>query len=333
MMTDMQPILRKTLDSLEAHRIAPGQYRRWTRRPSWCEDSLGINAYGCADAANILYTIGEFPRCRAEREAFIHTLQSMQDPATGLFHEGTHHVYHTTAHCIAALELFDTRPLHPLKAFAFTNEEGALENFLDNIGWMDEPSSPAGHLGAGIYAAMVNAGEASPDWCARWYNWFWEHTDPDDGFWRKGDRAQGSRLAPHMRMGGGFHFIFCLEHGRQPLRYPEKIIDTCLAMYDSMPPHFFGSAHFLQIDWIYCLSRASRQTPHRRDEIREAIRRFAHIYIGYLLEADFRNDPSLDDLHLLFGSLCAAAEIQDFLRGEWHSDKPLKLVLDRRPFI
>ena len=333
MTTDMQPIIRKTRESLAAHCIAPGQYRRWTRKPSWCDDSLGINAYGCADAANILYTIGEFPQDDAERSAFVRTLQSMQDPETGLFHEGTHLACHTTAHCIAALELFDARPLYPLKAFAFTNEDGALEDFLDNIGWMDEPSSPAGHLGAGIYAAMVNAGEASPDWCKRWYKWFWDHTDPEDGFWRKGDRAAGSRLAPHMRMGGSFHFLFCLEHGHQPLRYPEKIIDSCLAMYDTMPPHFFGSAHFLQIDWIYCLSRASRQTPHRFEEVREAVRRFAHIYIGYLLDADFRCDPSLDDLHLLFGSLCAAAEIQNFLRGEWHSDKPLKLVLDRRPFI
>ena len=76
MTTDMQPIIRKTRESLAAHCIAPGQYRRWTRKPSWCDDSLGINAYGCADAANILYTIGEFPQDDAERSAFVRTLHT-----------------------------------------------------------------------------------------------------------------------------------------------------------------------------------------------------------------------------------------------------------------
>ena len=330
---NIQPVIDKTRASLASHRIAPGQYARWTRQPSWTDAPLGINAYGCADAANILYTIGDFPEDAEERTAFVRTLQAMQDPGTGLFHENSHHPYHTTAHCIAALQLFDARPLYPLREFAYTHEAGALEDFLENIGWMDEPSSPAGHLGAGIYAAMVNAGEATPSWCERWYKWFWDNADPDDGLWRKGDRQRGSKLAPHMRMGGSFHFLFCLEHGRQPLRYPDKIIDTCLAMYETMPPHFFGSAHFLQIDWIYCLTRASRQTPHRFHEVRAAIRRFADVYIGYLLRADFTQDKSLDDLHLLFGSLCAAAELQDYLRGELISDKPLHLVLDRRPFI
>ena len=38
-------------------------------------------------------------------------------------------------------------------------------------------------------------------------------------------------------------------------------------------------------------------------------------------------------MHRLFGSICALAELQAALPGELRSDKPLKLVLDRRPFI
>ena len=36
---------------------------------------------------------------------------------------------------------------------------------------------------------------------------------------------------------------------------------------------------------------------------------------------------------MLFGGVCALAELQQTLRGELISDKPLRLVLDRRPFI
>ena len=74
---------------------------------------MGNNEYGCADAANILYTIGAFPRDREEREAAIKTLRDFQHP-DGIFDEKSHHHIHCTAHCIAALELYDAAPALPL---------------------------------------------------------------------------------------------------------------------------------------------------------------------------------------------------------------------------
>ena len=41
----------------------------------------------------------------------------------------------------------------------------------------------------------------------------------------------------------------------------------------------------------------------------------------------------LIDLHMLFGSVCALAELQSALPGMIITEKPLRLVLDRRPFI
>jgi hypothetical protein len=35
----------------------------------------------------------------------------------------------------------------------------------------------------------------------------------------------------------------------------------------------------------------------------------------------------------LFGAVCALAELQRALPGEIRSERPLRLVLDRRPFI
>ena len=41
----------------------------------------------------------------------------------------------------------------------------------------------------------------------------------------------------------------------------------------------------------------------------------------------------MNDLHALFGSVCAIAELQRALPGEFPTTKPLRLPLDRRPFI
>src|SRR5580700_6794069 len=113
MAIDLGDFLRDVENILQTHRLdRPGAYRRWN---GGTNRDLGLNPYGCADAANILYTIGRFPGDAAERASWIAVLQSLQDPASGMFEEATHHRIHTTAHCIAALELFDARPAHPLR--------------------------------------------------------------------------------------------------------------------------------------------------------------------------------------------------------------------------
>ena len=59
---------------------------------------------------------------------------------------------------------------------------------------------------------------------------------------------------------------------------------------------------------------------------------FAGRYIANM-EALDEKDETLNDLHMLFGGVCGLAELQQTLRGKLTSDVPLKLVLDRRPFI
>lgn len=49
----------KSKKTLDTHRVDEGKYVRWL----WDDVSqrdLGVNEYGCADAANILYTLNEF---------------------------------------------------------------------------------------------------------------------------------------------------------------------------------------------------------------------------------------------------------------------------------
>lgn len=347
MKRDITKHLENVKKIIDAHQLGrKGAYCRWLWQPedpSKPRRQLGINEYGCADAANTLYMIGAFPSELSERDEWVRTLQSLQHPGTGLFVEETHHTIHTTAHCIAALELFDAKALYPLTALHQYLDKDALYQLLDHLEWDSNPWL-ASHQGAGLFAALVLQGEADSQWRQWYFDWFWNEADPETGFWRKGsvvplshgDSFSGAlpfpTIFPHLA--GSFHYLFNHEYAHMPLRYPEKMIDTCLDILENNRWVTLGKAvSFAEIDWVYCLTRSMRQTPHRFAEGKAALRKFAQRYLDYLESLNPATDDGLNDLHTLFGSVCALAELQSALPGEIFSEKPLKLVLDRRPFI
>jgi hypothetical protein len=332
---DLRPLIEAIERTLQSHDLGrPGAYRRWKSELPGVERDLGLNPYGCADAANILYTIGRFPRSPVERGAWVETLQGLQDSESGLFREGTHHEIHTTAHCLAALELFDAGPRHALKDLQPLREPAAMERFLDDLDWSGGPWTES-HRGAGLYAALWLAGETSAEWEDRYFVWLRRECDPDTGLWRKGAipslDEKGEALFPHLA--GTFHYLFDHEHARRPIPHPEALIDTCLAIAERRLFPLCTFVGFAEIDWVYCLSRSARQTAHRFDETRAALRGMAERLVAFLSSLDPDSHDGWNDLHSLFGALCALAELQQALPGALHSARPLRLVLDRRPFI
>ena len=329
-------IIRETVRTHELE--TPGEYARWIWNDEEGSRNLGSSEYGCADAANILYIIGDFERDPEQRAAAVKALQVLQDPETGLFREPTHHNLHTTAHCVAALELFDAAPAHPLKALEKYMTKEGLYDLLENLDWKGQPW-PQSHQGAGVFAAATVAGMADAQWQDWYFDWLWNEADPETGMWRKGCMGEGSAPLYH-HMGGTFHYIFNHEAARRPLRYPEKLIDTMIELYktgkiDHLEPEY-GFGHrvgFLEIDWVFTLTRASRQTPHRFYEVKEILRDFAEKYVAWLYSLDHAHHDGFNDLHMLFGAVCCLAELQTALPGELRTTKPLKIVLDRRPFI
>jgi hypothetical protein len=136
-------------------------------------------------------------------------------------------------------------------------------------------------------------------------------------------------------LNGWFHYMFNMEHAKRPLRYPEKLIDTCIHLWKNrgLTDAFAHEIGFMEIDWVFAINRASRQTAYRFDEVRECLREFAEEHIAYLNALDPATHEGMNDLHALFGTVCVLAELQRALPGEIITERPLKLVLDRRPFI
>ncbi len=331
---DISGIIKKVKHVLNTHRKDTGKYARWIWQDEEKSRNLAPSEYGCADAANILYTIGEFPKDTEKRKAWVETLQSFQNPKTGLFQEPTHHFIHTTAHCVAALELFDAECKYPMYDLQQYAEKESLYALLEGLDWKCNPWSQS-HQGAGIFAALVLSNAVDSSWKDSYFAWLRKEADPETGLWRKGCVKEGSAPVWH-HMAGSFHYLFNHEYAKQPLPYPEKMIDTMLWLIEEDESFQEVAAQrisFIDIDWIYCLSRAMRQTGYRHDDGKQALDQYADQLIDFLEAIDERTHNEFNDLHGLFGTVCALAELQQALPGKIKTERPLKLVLDRRPFI
>jgi len=332
-MLQLEKLLKHVRDTVKTHELAPGTYARFLVQNPEGTRKMGANEYGCADAANILYMLGDMPRDLETRKAFVTRLQQFQHPETGLFWEGSHHPLHCTAHCIAALELFDAGPIYPLTALEQYKPEGALEAFLDKLDWQYAAWSGA-HQGAGVFAAMILTGNASPAWQERYFRWLTEHTDPEYGMSKAGAiQAGGHAVCGHLN--GWFHYLFNFHFAHQPFPRIERLIDTVIDLYkkDELSDEFGIRAGFREIDWVFTLNRATMQSGYRRAEAKELLLDFAKKYIPAMEALDPETNDRWNDLHMLFGMLCAVAELQLALPGQLRSAYPLKQVLDRRPFI
>ena len=315
-----------------------GRYKRYgvaVDRP----DAETVNPYGVADAANLLYTLNSMPREEATRRGFVDTLSAMQNAETGLFNEETHHPYHTTAHCIAAMELFEARPARPLDAMMPDATPDAIVRDLERLKWVGSPWSQS-HIGAGVYVSLKLSrqldAKAERVWEDAYFGWLLTEFDEGTGMLRKGclpGQAEGSRPM-YEHMAGTFHYLFNLQSARLPLPYPDAMIDTCLTMHaDGSIEGRICEVGFLMIDWVYCLTRARRQCGHRFEEVQAALTEAAERYVGVLRGLDHAADPAFNDLHRLFGAFTALAEMQVALPGVIRTRRPLRNVLDRRPFI
>ena len=331
-MINLDSLIEKIHGVVKSHYLGDGAYARYLWQDKKGTRKMGINEYGCADAMNILYIINKFPKGE-EREQALAALQGLQNPETGLFEEHTHHFIHTTAHCTAAIELFDETPKYPQVTMQqyFTKE--GIKGLLDSLDWANEPW-PMSHRGAGAYVVGVLTDNVDLEWQEYYFSLIYDNTDEKWGMSRAGTIDGGTAPAFH-HLNGWFHYMFNMQYAKKPLKYPETMIDSLIALYDNneLGDTFGKNIGFNEIDWVFALNRATRQTPHRFYEAKDRLRDFAKKFIDYMESLDYSTHDRANDLHMLFGALCALAELQTALPGEILSTKPLRLVLDRRPFI
>ena len=331
-MKHLDALIDRIEEVIKRHYLGNGAYARYLWQNEAGTRKMGINEYGCADAMNTLYMIGRFPKGE-ERTAALAALRGLQNPETGLFEEHTHHFIHTTAHCTAAIELFDETPLYaPVAMRKYFTKEG-IKALLDGLRWTEAPWRDS-HEGAGAYVVGTLCGEVDVEWQNYYFSLLFDETDPGWGMSRKDTVDCGPAPKLH-HLNGWFHYMFNMQYAHRPLKFPEKLVNSCIKLYDKkmLGERFGRGIGFAEIDWVFALNRATRETPHRFHEAKDRLRDFAKGYIEFIEGLDFETHDGINDLHCLFGAVCCIAELQAALPGEYVTTKPLKLVLDRRPFI
>lgn len=333
---DVQPVVDAALGAVRQATVAPGECSRYLGPlAEQRQDGPKPRAYGSAAAACILYTTGHFPRARAEREAFVHYLCSGQSADTGMFSDASHSAVHATAYVLAALELFDAGPRHPLTELLPLNAPGGMEGLLDGLDW-HRPWA-ASHAGAGAFAALHLAGQATPGLRDRYFGWLAREQDAQTGLWRRGclQRVPGGPGAPRFdAVAAAFHYLFNHEALRRPIPRAPALIDTAMEVWrHNLYPSLGRGPGFAELDWLYCLTRCVRQSGHRHAEVMAELRDFATQYARNLLALVGSTATPFQDLHALNGTMSALAELQQALPGLLRTERPLKLALDRRPFI
>lgn len=330
-MYDLRPFISEVKKIVERHYLgAPGQYTRWITQDEKNSRDLGAAPYGCANAVNILYTINELPADFKEREEIVKVLQGFQNKENGLFENPGNFETHTTAFVSGALNLLDAKPLYPAKGFEqYISREGLFE-FMDSIDWAENPWLGA-HLGAGIYASMLLTETAADEWEDNYFEWLNQNADSATGLWKKG-ALEGAE--PFHYLAGTFHYVFNYEYARRALPYPRELLDTCIkAYYNGDCMDFTKAVGWADIDFTYLLARVQRRAGERFEETQKILTEIADGLINQLLAMKPEESETLNDLNTLFAIVCALAVLQDALPGYIRTSRPLKLVLDKRPFL
>lgn len=330
-MYDLRPFISEVKFLIDRHFLGePGKYSQFLRQTPAGTRNLSATPYGCSIAANILYTINSMPSDINERAAMIRVLQGFQNAENGLFENPGNFATHTTAFVSGALNLLDAAPLYRAKGLeAYLSREGLFE-FMDKIDWNKEPWLGA-HLGAGIYGSMLLTGTASDEWEDYYFEWLDENSDPATGLWKKGALSGAPRF--HY-LAGTFHYVFNYEYARRALPYPKELLNTCIEAYRNKDCIDFATQlGWADIDFTYLLARVQRRAGIRLDETQAILTEIADGLIKQLLASDISEISAFEDTNTLFAIVSALAVLQDALPGYIRTSRPLRLVLDRRPFI
>ena len=265
-----------------------------------------------------------------KRQEFAEVLQQFQNTENGLFENPGNFATHTTAFISGALNLLDTEPLYQAAGFNEYKTREGLFAFMDSIDWAKNPWLGA-HKGAGIYASMLLTKTVSDEWEDFYFEWLDQNADPETGLWKKGALVGAE---PFHYLASAFHYVFNYEYAKRALPYPQELLNTSIkAYYDGACIDFSKSVGWPDIDYTYLLARVQRRAGIRYEETQKILREIADGLIPQLLSMDPLQSETLNDLNTLFALVCALAVLQDALPGYIRTSKPLKLVLEKRPFL
>jgi hypothetical protein len=325
---DLREFVRWIEEDFEPSIRLSGGAGRYARQPGQTTPAL----YGVADMADVLYAIGALHPSTKEREEWADAFELFQNPLTGWFREKdpvTLSPEHNTAFALGAMRLLDIAPRYAVRTEAKYEDPRA---FLQTLDWRKSVYSGS-HRGAGIGSiyTLVPALH-STQWFSQYFGACDDLFEPSNGLMGQDKPASGDID----QVGGTFHYAFLYQYFNRHMPYPEKRIDSVLGL-QQQDGYWDRKNHlWMTLDAIFLMTRTLRYCAHRLDDVRASVRKALDALSQdvYSPEGRKKTFSSIAGVHSLTAATAIAAEAQQFLGGkEIVTDWPLKLVLDRRPFI
>lgn len=294
------------------------------------EESYNNNsAYDCANVVNILYTIGQLPDA-GERMTLAKRLIEYIDKNTGIVEVEGHINTHSTAFICGALNLLDEESPVRAKAFEKYLDKEELFAFMDGIDWDENPWLGA-HYGAGIYASMILSGTANGEWEDYYFEWLNKNQDAKTGLWTKNCKFKAEEF--HY-LAAAFHYIFNYEYAKREIPNAEKLLITCIDAYENGKcMDFSADLGWPDIDFTYMLVHLQRRCGKHFEKVNRIVKEIADGLAMQLINLTDEKIKKLKNINTLFAIVCALAVLQDACPGYIKTPTPLKLVLDKRPFL
>lgn len=177
------------------------------------------------------------------------------------------------------------------------------------------------------------AGLRTPSWFSAFFAALEARLDPASGLFGEAKPPTGDTD----QIGGTFHYAFLYEWAHRPLPFPEAHIDAVLGLQRADGLWDQDNPLWLTLDAVYLLSRAVRRCDHRRAEVHRACRDALVAVAELALTAAGRRahfEEAELGAHALTAAVSLLAEGQSLLGADAvRTDHPLRLVLDRRPFV
>jgi len=203
-----------------------------------------------------------------------------------------HSTLHANGMVIGALGVLGGRQPYPVRLYDPFRSVETVAGWLERIDWSMQWR--ASHLFWGGMHCFSFSAACTPAWRNTVLAWLDRNLDPRTGWWRHGvphaDR--------HQPLGGSVHIVPIYEHHGRAFPYPERLIDSVLALQlpsgrwlDGPSPHVM---HYLELDALYALKVARDLVPdYRTAAIEQALDRFIDLVNRYWAQWGTR----LLDLH------------------------------------
>ncbi len=274
--------------------------------------------YASADIAWIRWMMDDLAGVSdAERTAWIEFIRAQQRPDGRYRHITKHIATHAFCHATGALNMLGGKHKYEPKLLEKYRDIERMDAWLAGIDWRRPWGASHDIWGAGVPLACT---PSTPDtWREALFDWLNREVDPKTGMWRRGVPDVGALEL----LGGAFHIWPIYAALERDLPYPERVIDHVLGMRKPNGS-FDGGFGYGNMDGVWVLAYLMERTGHRRDEVREALRK----NIAGLMKAYVRTPHRwLSDAHSTESRVATLAIVSEVLpelfggrswRNPWH---------------